>query len=299
MRNLSTSILALAAPALLLAGCSAQKSEDASAPAGDAAAESAAVAQDKGGPDISRAAAPGVAFSYDYAFSLPSDAISKVQREHAAACEKLGTGRCRITGMSYDQNGEDQISAKLDFLLAPDIAHDFAADGVSAVEKAEGKLDNAAVAGENAGDAIKLSQSDSAAVQAEVARIQARLAAKGLTGAERAELQSQIAGLQGQLRGNAAERRAKEQTIATTPVRFTYASQGALGGNSNLFGQAASAGWNSAKGVFGLIAIVLGFALPWLALAGLIYFAVRGIKARRIARHSVTPATAAEPTPLQ
>lgn len=298
MRLASTSILALAIPALMLSACSAEKSEEAAAPVQDAAAESAASSTEGSVPSIGRAAAPGVAFTYQYAFSLPSEAISKVQREHAAACEKLGTARCRITGMSYDKSGDDQVSAKLDFLLAPDIAHSFAADAENVVEKAEGKLANANVSGENAGDAIKLSQADSAGIQAEVARLQARLAAKGLSGSERAEIQRQIGDLQGQLRGNVADRKAREASIATTPVSFTYATQGALDGNGSLFGQAAGAGWSSAKGVFGLISIVLGFALPWLALAGLIWLALRGIKARRVARHSVDTSPA-QSAPLQ
>jgi hypothetical protein len=173
MRSFPMPLIALSA-ALLLSACAEQKSEEAAADQ-NANAESV-------GPAISGAAAPGVAFRYDYAFTLPGQSISQVQQQHAAACQNLGPSRCRVTGIAYDQPGEDQVSARLDLLLAPDLAHRYANEGIAAVERAEGKLDNAHVTGENAGDAILLSQSDSAANEAEIARLEARLAAKRRAG---------------------------------------------------------------------------------------------------------------------
>ncbi|MEQ1542464.1 MAG: hypothetical protein ABL926_09440 [Novosphingobium sp.] len=294
MRRSSVSLLALVAPALMLSACSAEKSEDAVAAASDAAAEAASgVSSSKAGPSIGGAVAPGVAFTYAYAFSLPAKAISSVQQEHAAACQKLGSARCRVTGINYDQPGEDQVSARTDFLLAPDIAHAFGTDGIKAVEQAEGKLENASVSGENAGNAIKLSQQDSAAVQAEIARIELRLKAPGLTRAERVELQQQIAGLQEQLRGQAVERRAKEASIATTPVSFTYASESLIGGG-NTFGRAAGASWSSAKTVLSFVTLIAGVALPWVLLIGLAVLAWHGLR-----RRPAAAASAAEPAAPQ
>jgi hypothetical protein len=42
-----------------------------------------------GGIDIT--AAPGVAFFYRYAFSLPAEKVATTQEAHAQACEKLGS----------------------------------------------------------------------------------------------------------------------------------------------------------------------------------------------------------------
>lgn len=282
MRRSSTSFLALMAPVLLLSACSAEKSEEAATTA-DSAAEPA-----KGGPAIGGVVAPGVAFTYAYAFTLPGKAISGIQQEHAAACQKLGTTRCRVTGMSYEQPGEDQVSARLDFLLAPDLAHAFGNEGIRAVEKAEGKLENASVNGENAGDAIKLSQTDSAAIDAEIARIDQRLKAPGLTRSERVELQQQIAALREQQRGQAADRRAKEASIATTPVSFTYASEGLIGGG-NTFGRAAGASWSSAKTALSFVTLIAGVALPWLLLIGLAVLAWRGLRRRPLATSPAEP----------
>ncbi|MBS3931138.1 MAG: DUF4349 domain-containing protein [Sphingomonadales bacterium] len=258
-------LTALAA-VVVLSACSAEKSEEAAAPA---AAE--AVANDATGPTIDRSIAPGVAFTFDYAFTLPAKAITGVQREHTAACARLGPSRCRVTGMAYDQPREGEVSARLDFLLAPDLAQAFASDAIGAVEKADGVLDNAKVAGENAGETIKLSQADSAGIEAEVKRIEARLAAKGLSGSERVELQQQLAALREQLRGNAQQRKGLEQSIATTPVTFAYSSEGILAGKGT-FSKAAGASLTSMSALGSFLLLLLGTLGPWVALIALVWF---------------------------
>ena len=280
--RLSRAVLLATLPSvLLLSGCG-QKTEEATfEPASAEAAADASAAGDPAGPDIDRAVAPGVAFAYSYAFTLPAKAISSVQQEHTAACAKLGTSRCRVTGMSYEQPDEDRVSARIDFLLAPDIAHSFGSAGVALVEQAEGKLENASVSGENAGDQIALSQQNSAGIEAEAERIEARLAARGLTSRERAELQAQLGNLRAQLRGNAQNRQSLEKTIATTPVSFAYASEGLIGGG-NSFGRAASASWSSLETMLAFLTLILGIALPWLLLVGLIVVILRSPPLRRL-----------------
>lgn len=262
MRVPSMPLTALTA-VLMLSACSTERSEEATPPA---AAE--AVAHDATGPTIDRSIAPGVAFTFDYAFTLPAKAITGVQREHAAACARLGSSRCRVTGMAYDQPHEGEVSARLDFLLAPDVAQAFASDAIGAVEKADGKLDTAKVAGENAGDAIKLSQADSAGIEAEVQRIEERLATKGLSASERVDLQQQVAALREQLRSGAQQRKGLEQSIATTPVTFAYASEGILAGKGT-FSKAAGASLTSMSALGSFLLLLLGTLGPWAALIAL------------------------------
>ena len=283
MRHTSASLIVITA-ALLLSACGAKKSNEAAAPAAAEIADSAAKTSNAAtGPGLDRAIAPGVAFQYDYAFTAPAAAITGIQRDHAAACAKLGPSRCRVTGMAYDQPREGEVSARLDFLLAPDIAQTFASDAIGVVQTAEGKLDNARVEGQNAGQAIALSQEDSAGIEAEAKRIEGRLAAKGLTAAERVELQQQLAGLRERLRGNAQDRRSSEASIATTPVSFAYVSEGLIGGKGT-FGKAASASLSSVQAALTVALLLAGIALPWLALVGLIVLAWRSPWLRALRR---------------
>lgn len=302
VRNPSTLILATTTALLLVSGCS-QKSED--TPAKQEAIQAdlappqasradAAAAEHVAGPDIGGAVAPGVAFTYQYAFTLPAKAISGVQREHATACERLGTTRCRVTGMRYEQPGEDKVTAELSFLLAPDLAHRFGTEGIAAVEAADGKVDQASVNGEDAGGAIALSQQNSAANTAEVARLEARLKAGGLGKDERADLTRRVEALRGQLRGEEDVRRGKEASIASTPVNFAYSSQGLLGSQGS-FGKAAGASWGNVETMFSVMLLVIGYALPWLLVAGVVVLGWRLLKARRriaeLAETAAVPAT--------
>ena len=281
MRLISTSLLTITT-ALLLSACGAKTTDETAAPAAaEAAGSQAKAANDATGPGIDRSLAPGVAFQYDYAFTAPAAAITGIQREHASACAKLGPSRCRVTGMAYEQPREGEVSARLDFLLAPDVSQAFASDAIGMVQKAEGKLDNARLEGQNAGQAIVLSQQDSAAIEAEATRIAGRLAAKGLTAAERVELQQQLAGLREQLRGNAQDRRSSEASIATTPVSFSYASEGLIGGKGT-FGKAASASLSSVQTALSFALLLAGIALPWAALVALIVLAWRSPVLRRV-----------------
>ena len=95
-----------------LAACSQQNAETAE----DRATETIATeAAETASPGVSVTAAPGVAFSFNYAFRLPSGAIARTQETHAQACERLGIARCRVTGMRYQLRGEKDIVASLAF----------------------------------------------------------------------------------------------------------------------------------------------------------------------------------------
>ena len=83
---------------------------------------------------------PGVAFAYKFGFRMPDAAISAAQEAHAAACEKLGLARCRITGMTYELDERDRVDGTLELAVDPLLARSFGRDAIATVEKSEGKL---------------------------------------------------------------------------------------------------------------------------------------------------------------
>ena len=315
-----TLALLLSASLLIVSGCS-KNPDNAPPPTRETAAgaaETAASAKDaaagmetaaapkplsantaEDAPGIGNDVAPGVAFAYRYAFTLPADAISGMQRQHSDACRKLGPSQCRVTGMSYEQPREGEVSARLDFLLAPDIAQQFGSDAVGLVEKAEGRLANANVSGENAGAAIEISQHQSANLQGELTRLDARLKAPGLSADERNELTQRIDALRGELTGQKDLRRQKEASIATTPVSFGYGSEGLFNAGSNPFGNAANTSLGSLQSALAFVLTLAGLILPWALLAGLIVMLIRNRAMKqnlnRLTAESPAPAVIAEP----
>jgi hypothetical protein len=179
---------------------------------------------------IAVTAAPGVAFNYRYAFSLPAPRIAAAQEEHAAACEKLGIARCRITGMRYQLLGEDRIEAMLAFKLDPALARDFGKQGIAAIQKAEGTLVDAEITGTDAGGEIARLAAERARVQEELARIDRELARTNLPASERAELQRQRAELAQRIEAVRTSSGEQRESLANTPMTFDYRSGRAVRG---------------------------------------------------------------------
>ncbi|WP_171003713.1 DUF4349 domain-containing protein [Sphingopyxis sp. L1A2A] len=254
--------------ALALVGCSEQSSEDAavsetSATESPAAADAAA--DDVVAPRIGIEAAPGVAFDYAYTFRLADDRIAKVQEDHAAACETLGVQRCRIVDVRYQLSDEKLVEAQTQFKLDPGIARRFGANAIASVEKAEGVLADASVAGEDVGTEILASQQRSAGSEAEIARIEERLKSGGLDKRERAELLAQISQLRGQLGDERQSRRTGEARIAWTSVAFNYVSDGGLPGigRENPFANAGETLVRSGSTALTIVLTLGAAILPW------------------------------------
>lgn len=209
---------------LAIAGCS--RAPDAVSGTGEADEMASPLAP----TGIAVTAAPGVASTYRYAFSLPANAVAGAQEAHAQACEKLGIARCRSTGMRYQLNGENDVSAMLTFKLDPSIARAFGKTGIGLIEAAKGKLVDAAITGDDAGGAIRRLSDDRNRAETEIQRIDGQLARRDLKAAERAELQSQRAEIARQIASAATAVADQRESLATTPMTFDYRSGAAVRG---------------------------------------------------------------------
>jgi len=221
-------------PLLALAACSqSEPSEQVRQDptiAADVAQEASSTATRAAPGGIGITAAPGVAFFYRYAFSLPAERVATAQEAHAQACEKLGIARCRITGMRYRLIGENDVEAMLAFKLDPAIARGFGKTGIGVVEAAEGTLVDAEITGTDAGAAIDRLTTDRARGTEELQRIDRELARPGLRAPERVELQRQRAEIARQLAAVDSSTSEQRESLANTPMVFDYRSGRAIRG---------------------------------------------------------------------
>ena len=291
--------------ALAAAGCNRAPTGNDTNAAADAAADATAAAHAAAAdmpPDAADAAAPrlapdggaarvrgaappvasGVAFASRFAFRLPDDKVSVVQDAHVAACEHLGSRRCRVTGVHYEQPDGAPIAATTQFLLDPAIARSFARDAADAVRDNDGTLTDSSVNGDDVGTGIAASQRQSAQMGGDLARIERRLAMPGLGKDERDDLRRQAAALRGALRDAQGDRQADEARLASTPVVFTYAGRSGFGGydSSRPFASAWAASTDSFGQAAGFMLMLLGYALPWALMLGGIVLLWRLIAAR-------------------
>lgn len=237
-------------------------------------------------PGITPTAAPGVAFNYQYGFVLPDGNISAAQEAHAAACEKLGMSRCRITGMTYQLDGRDRVHGTLRLSIDPLLARGFGKDAIAVIAAQEGRLRSAEITGDDQNPALDDAARRQGNADQRIAQLEADLAkAKGEN--ERVQLREQIRQLRAEIeqaQGQAAEAEAR---IRRTPMTFTYQGGGASGRGFDGENPVVEAWYLFVDSLATLVSFVLkGLALllPWVLLLFLIVLAFRSRFGRRIRR---------------
>ena len=245
--------------ALLLAACSQSDSSSSSSTGGSSSTAMRDVAEGAA-PSVNVTAAPGVAFTYRYAFRLPAEKLAGAQEAHALACEKLGVTKCRITGMRFRVLGENSNEGTLLFKLDPTLARAFGKQGIDAIVAAQGKLVDAEITGTDAGAEIARLQALKAQAIAELQRLDRELARKDLKVEERAELQNQRQAIAAQLAEEKTNVGDRQESLANTPVEFGYQSGPAVQGFDG------SAPITSAANVFvSSVTVTIGFVLTAIA----------------------------------
>ncbi len=257
---------------------------------------------EQGGPNISVTAAPGVAFNYRYAYRLPNARISAAQEAHATMCEKLGITRCRITGMRYSLVNERDVSASLELKLDPAIARSFGKDATKVVTDAEGLLVDQQISGVDAGASIERANRGRAELQDELERVNRELARPGLSNVVRDRLLSEAQSIRARIAALGEQKKADEESLATTPMAFYYGSGKAIPGFDEpapLSDAFTRAGY-ILLGTIGFLILAAAALLPWLLLGALLYWIYRANRHRwpiAAPRYREGGADPAEPAP--
>ena len=235
-------------------------------------------------PGITPTAAPGVAFSYRYGFILPDANISAAQEAHAAACEKLGLTRCRITGMTYELDSRDRVHGTLRLSIDPLLARGFGKDAIAVIEQKEGRLRFAEITGEDQNPALDDAARRQGNADQRIAQLEADLAkAKGEN--ERVQLREQIRQLRAEIEQAQSQAVEAEAQIRRTPMAFNYQGGGASGRGFAGENPATEAWYLFVDSLATLVGVVLkGLAiiLPWLALLLLVVLAFRSRWGRKV-----------------
>ena len=237
------------------------------------------------GPNIGPTAAPGVAFNYRYAFRLAAPRIAEVQEQHAQLCERLTVARCRITGLRYRVVNDRDIEAMLALKLDPAVARHFGRAGVEAVTRAEGMLIESEISGQDVGTDIRRAGRSIAQLNEELGRIEARLAGR-ISADERARLDYEAQQLRQSIRAAEAGREAQQESLATTPMVFSYGSGELVPGFADrpTFAKAWDQAWGNVKeGLLAFFVILVTLA-PWILLGLLGWWAILRVRRRWFAK---------------
>jgi len=223
MNSRTFALASLSAVAALLCSCSANDRQ--------AAQNQGRQASDVSSPpDISPSAAPGVAFNFAYEFSLPDEAIAATQEAHAAACESLGLNRCRITGMSYSVDQDQQVSAELDLKVDPVIARGFGKSAQGTVVNHDGKLIRLEISSSDEGSAIEQATKEKSSIATQIAELRTELGKTKAGSDAHASLLAQIQSLESRGAEQSQTVAAGQAALASTPMQFHYYGRGGVPG---------------------------------------------------------------------
>jgi len=235
------------------------------------------------GPDLDPQAAPGVAFDYRYSFRLEADRVAEMQQEHQQLCGRYGP-RCRITGMDYRAANEDDVEAMLSFLVDPAIAGQFGRESVRAVTAADGELTESEVNGTEIGTSLKANTGNLEELQAELERIEARLASRNLRWRERERLDDQRESLRQQIAALRSTTGEQERQLATTPILFRYGSGDLAPGPARqaTVSEAFERSTDNFLGGLNILLVIFVTLSPWLLTGLAIWALVRFLRRRRV-----------------
>jgi len=251
-----------------------------------------AEASDEAAPGVSVTSAPGVAFNYSYAFRLPGNRISQVQEAHAAACEKLGIDKCRITGMRYRLVDQKDVQAMLALRLDPKIARQFGKEASSVVEKSDGMLVDQEITGEDVGSRISGATKTQAALRDELQKIQDELNRKvpmvrgsvaPQAAVDRQSLLDRAEDIRRQLRELDDSKQSDNEALSGTPMVFNYGSGSVVPGFDvrSPIKDALQTSADNFVGGLAAILVILITLLPWVLIGWLIVWGVRRVGKRQ------------------
>ena len=243
------------------------------------------------GPDVRPETAPGVAFSYRYAFRLPADRVAQAQQAHQQLCERYGVDRCRITGMNYRAASEDDVEAMLTLRVDRAIAGRFGRESVQAVLDADGSLADSHIEGSDVGSQIDSASRTLAELTARLEQIEARL--RTARDSDKGQLEYEAEALRQQIRDLRGRREGQRAALATTPILLRYGSGNLAPGPAPApsLGEAVSETGEDFVYSLTLLLVVLVRLMPW-AVAVLLIWGIVSYVRRRFVPKAVP---AAEP----
>ena len=232
------------------------------------------------GPEISPRNAPGVAFAYRYSFRLAADRVAEAQQEHQRLCERYGVARCRITGMSYRAQTEDDVAAQLTLRVDPAIAGQFGRESVQSVLNADGTLTDSQIEGTEVGEDIRRSGRTLSELNARLEEVEAQL--RTARPRDKGQLEYEAQALREQIRAVRDTREGQQRSLTTTPIQLNYGSGDLAPGPApapTLSEALSESGDDLAYSATMLLVIVIRL-LPWGIAGALIWFLVRFIRRR-------------------
>lgn len=224
---------------------------------------------------------PRIAYSYGYAFRLPASAVATVQERHLELCRSLGAARCRVVGLHRGTGEDGAAAASLELQVAAAIADPFGRRLVALAAGAGGEAIERTVSTEDLSRQMVDSEARIRTREVLIRRLTWLLETRSGNIQQAVEAERAINTAQEELEAARAWLADMRSRVAMSDLSIEYRVTAAASPEARgpLARSVANVGDLFVESVAALV-LVVGALLPWLALLGLVFLAVRAIRRR-------------------
>lgn len=224
---------------------------------------------------------PRIAYRYGFAFRLDVERIAAVQEGHLALCRRLGPALCRVTAMQRGGAAEGDAAANLKLQIAASLAESFGRTLVAIAGEGGGDTVDRSIAAED----LSRQMIDSAARirtrEILIQRLTVLLQTRSGNIAQAVEAERAINAAQEELEAARAALADMEGRVGMSAVEINYVARGPASRPSNPIVEAVAQVGSAAASSLGAMIVIVGIALPWALIGGLVFLAIRTIRRRR------------------
>jgi len=273
---------------VLLFGCSKPAGKPNPASASADAAQAAPPAKPGKADSSSRLvpSAPMLAYAYQFGVEAPASRIRDLLAEHENACNNAGPAACEVTGSNIEQADRDQVTATLTLKATPAWVAAFRKTLADDLKGAGGRIAKTSVTSED----LSVQIVDVAAhLKAQTAlrdRLEEALQRRPGKTSDLVDLATDLAKAQGDLDAMQSELAVLQKRVATSDVTIDYGTSENImsGGTWAPLAGAVHGFVGTFVTALAAIVYVVGFALPFAIVVGLIAWATPRFRRWRASR---------------
>jgi hypothetical protein len=224
---------------------------------------------------------PRIAYTYGYRFRLDRDRIAAVQERHLALCRRLGPALCRITAMQRGGTSEGDAGANLKLQVAASLAESFGRGLIAVANEGGGQTADRSIAAEDLSREMIDSEARIRTREILIQRLTVLLQTRSGNIEQAVDAERAINAAQEELEAARVALADMRGRVAMSAIDISYAPRGVAPDQGNpiarAFGQVAS----TAASSLGAMILIVGIALPWAFIGGLLLMLARAIRRRR------------------
>lgn len=224
---------------------------------------------------------PRIAYTYGYGFRLDRGRIAEVQERHLASCRRLGPALCRVTAMQRGGTAEGDAGANLKLQVAAGLAERFGRGLITTASAGGGETADRSIAAEDLSRQMIDSEARIRTREVLIQRLTVLLQTRSGNIAQAVEAERAINTAQEELEAARAALADMRGRVAMSAIDISYVARGPAPDSPNPIAQAFGQVGSISASSIGAMVVLVGVALPWVLLVGLVFLAARLIRRRR------------------